>query len=367
MSDFINTRDLIGDQESIDRLSDGTLVNLKESGANVVGEYALLENTSVRLVELPNVSVIQRSAFQKCTSLEVIKLGGYGSSNSLTIDQVAFSGCSNLKHLLIDRPTMAALSYSTAFYYTPIARGEGAVYVPENLVDTYKADNLWGNYFIAKLSYYPLTVFDSIQDSWSTILTNPQYSTAYSIKDTKTMELTDGTKIKMDIAAIDADDKSDDSGKAKITWICHGIPYVHRMNATSTTSGGWADSEMRSWLASDVLTLIPQEIRSHIVSVKKTYYTVTPSIETLVSDDSIWIPSAREASLDVTTESSGVRYSAYFSQKKKYYGTTLKHWFLRSAVQDVTSYFWGVRDSGDRVWLPPTDSTYGVVFGFCTD
>ena len=371
MSEFVNTRDVIGDQATVDGLVEHSLTELKEDGIGIVETYACYKNTGLQSVEFPGVSQIKTYAFCDCSNLEVVKLGGEGSSNSLSIAENAFNGCSKLKHLVIDRPAMATLAAVSGLTGTPIARGEGAIYVPNELLSTYKSDNVWKNFFIADKTKYPMTEFTSLADySWSTILTNPDYATAYAVKDTKTMELTDGTKIKMDLAAIDTDVKSDNSGTAKMTWICHGIPYTHRMNATGVSTDGWVGSEMRSWLISDILSKIPTEIKSHIVSVKKSYRSKSPNDETLWSDDEIWIPSYKEVGFTKASyvESDGVVYSTLFttqlSRAKHNPSGSSGSWWLRSA--DGTTGFMYVSTSGNA---SNNSANYldGVVFGFCTD
>lgn len=367
---FVNTRDTIGDQATVDGLVEHSLTELKEDGIGIVEDYACFNNTGLQSIELPGVSQIKAHAFDRCSNLEVVKLGGEGSSNSLSIAGTAFKACSKLKHLIIDRPAMATLSATSALTGTLIEKGEGAVYVPENLVATYKANNNWKKYFITRLDKYPLSAFDTIEDSWSQIFANSNYATDYAVKGTKTLELTDGTKIKMDLAAIDTDVKSDNSGNAKMTWICHGIPYTHRMNATNATSGGWADSEMRSYLISDILSKIPTEIKSHIVSVKKSYRSKSPNDETLWSDDEIWIPSYKEVGFTNTSyiESDGVVYSSLFSssenRKKDDTSGSNSFWWLRSAYS--ATYFSCV-DTGGYGNSTNAYNTNGVVFGFCTD
>ena len=368
---FVNTRDTIGDQATVDGLVEHSLTELKEDGIGIVETSACCNNTGLQSLEFPAISQIKIAAFGNCSNLEVVKLGGEGSSNSLTIDANAFINCSKLKHLIIDRPAKASLAAVSGLEGTPIARGEGAVYVPNDLLSTYKSDNVWKNFFIVDKTKYPLSVFDSLADySWSTILTNPDYATAYAVKDTKTLELTDGTKIKMDLAALDTDVKSDNSGTAKMTWICHGIPYSHRMNAANTSAGGWADSELRSWLISDILSKIPQEIKSHIVSVKKTYRSKSPNDETLWSDDEIWIPSYKEVGFTNGSyvESDGVVYSSLFqtqtSRVKYNTSGSANVWWLRSA--DGTTKFKCVNDNGSENYYGANSSRW-VAFGFCTD
>ena len=374
---FVNTRDTLGDQATVDGLVEHSLTELKEDGIGIVETYACYKNTGLQSVELPGVSQIKANAFDGCSNLEVVKLGGEGSSNSLRIAENSFNACSKLKHLIVDRPAKASLAEVSALAGTPIARGEGAVYVPNDLLSAYKSDNVWKNFFIVDKAKYPLTEFTSLADySWSTILTNPDYATAYAVKDTKTLELTDGTKIKMDLAALNTDVKSDNSGAAKMTWICHGIPMTHRMNATAVTTDGWAGSEMRSWLISDILSKIPTEIKSHIVPVKKSYRSKSPNDETLWSDDEIWIPSYKEVGFTKASyiESDGVTYPDLFTSgtasaanatRVKYDSSgSAGYWWLRSA--NSTSGFRCVGDNGGE----DDGSAYftiGVVFGFCTD
>ena len=368
---FVNTRDTIGDQATVDGLVEHSLTELKEDGIGIVETHACYKNTGLQSVELPSVSQIKANAFDGCSNLEAVKLGGEGSSNSLSIAANAFNACSKLKHLIVDRPAKASLAEVSGLAETPIARGEGAVYVPNDLLSTYKSDNVWKNFFIVDKTKYPLSVFDSLADySWSTILTNPDYATTYAVKDTKTLELTDGTKIKMDLAAIDTDVKSDNSGTAKMTWICHGIPMTHRMNAAAVTTDGWAGSEMRGWLISDILSKIPTEIKSHIVSVKKSYRSKSPNDETLWSDDEIWIPSYKEVGFANASyiESDGVVYSGLFNLNKERikYNTSgsANVWWLRSASS--TTNFRCVDFYGSEVNYSASN-TVGVVFGFCTD
>ena len=375
---FVNTRDTIGDQATVDGLVSHSLTELKEDGIGIVETYACYHNTGLQSLELPNVSQIKENAFDGCSNLEVAKLGGEGSSNSLAIESNAFNSCEKLKHLIIDRPVKASLVAPSGLSGTPIDIGDGAVYVPESLVPTYKADSVWKNYFITRLEKYPLSAFDTIEDSWSTILSNASYATDYAVKDTKTLELTDGTKIKMDLAAIDTDVKSDNSGTAKLTWICHGVPYNHAMSSTyGDTTGGWADSDMRSWLISDILSKIPTEIKSHIVSVKKSYRSKKPNDETLWSDDEIWIPSYREVGFTSESyiESDGVTYPILFlpgnlnnaniSRKKTTPSSPYQAWWVRSCAS-ATSYNY-VNYMGKSSTVGSSSNDTGVVFGFCTD
>jgi hypothetical protein len=339
-----------------------------------VGTYAFYNHPNLERAVV-SAPTIEANAFQNATKLEVADLT---SEAAVSIAENAFNGCSAMKHLVVRSLTRSSLAATSALTGSPIALGEGGIYVPSSLLDSYKGGTNWSTYVnnIYPLGEYPRANFDSIDAAWSTILTDPDYATAYAVKDTKTLELTDGTKIKMDLAALDTDVKSDDSGTAKMTWICHGIPTTHRMNATAVTTDGWAGSEMRSWLISDILSKIPTEIKSHIVSVKKSYRSKSPNDETLWSDDEIWIPSYKEVGFTNASyvESDGVTYPTLFPSGT---GTAAKNarikhntsgsaslWWLRSALS--ATYFRCVRNLGDEGSVSAND-TLGVVFGFCTD
>lgn len=77
------------------------------------------------------------------------------NTGPVVIEANAFNGCSGLGHLIIRSETMATLSDANAFTGTKIANKAGTVYVPSELVNTYKADSKWTNYIIMPISAYP--------------------------------------------------------------------------------------------------------------------------------------------------------------------------------------------------------------------
>ena len=333
-----------------------------------VGTYAFYNHPNLEKVKV-SAPTIEANAFQNAKKLEVADLT---SETAVSIDANAFNGCSAMKHLIVRSLTRSSLAATSALAGSPIVLGDGGIYVQPSLLDSYKSGTNWSTYAnnIYPLGEYPKANFDSISDAWSTILTNPNYATAYAVKDTKTMELTDGTKIKMDLAALDTDVKSDNSGTAKMTWICHGIPMTHRMNATAVTTDGGAGSERRSWLISDILSKIPTEIKSHIAPVKKSYRSKSPNDKTLWSDDEIWIPSYKEVGFTNVSyiESDGVTYPDLFTSgtiRVKYDSSgSANGWWLRSANSSIN--FSCVYSDGS-VGNNRAGGERGVVFGFCTD
>lgn len=92
-------------------------------------------------VYLPKYQSVGSYEFYGCTSLEVLDL-------PLVKDlwSYAFSGCTNLKKLILRLPQGCALRELSAFNNTPIASGTGFIYVPDNLVEQYKAATNWSTY-----------------------------------------------------------------------------------------------------------------------------------------------------------------------------------------------------------------------------
>ena len=120
--------------------------------------------TSLTSINLPNVTSISSSNFQGCTSLTSINLpnlttigGGanFQDCTSLTsinlpnltaINGYTFQGCTSLTTVILRYNELVQLQNISAFNNTPIKSGTGYVYVPDDLVNTYKAATNWKSY-----------------------------------------------------------------------------------------------------------------------------------------------------------------------------------------------------------------------------
>lgn len=342
----------------------GTLTAYESSTNDTIAGYAFYNMTSLTSVVAP-VTTIGTYAFNGCTNLTTVELSGTGTA---TVSANAFAGCTKLNAVIIRSTSMSTLSATSAFTNTPIAAGLGAIYVPSSLVDTYKANTNWKNYFIASVDDYPLATFDTISDSWSEIfaaIDNKTYSTKYSIGDTKALTV-NGKTYYMQIAAFDTDVLADNSGNAPITWISKHVFDTHNMNSAAVTTDGWAASAMRTWLSDTILPTIDSTVRTRIKPVTKTYKDYTTS-STLSVADSLWIPSAVEIFGGTSYEDSGVRYSDLFpdteSRIKYSSSNSAAYWWLRSAYTATNFYY--VNTNGN-VTNNRALTTSGVVLGFCT-
>lgn len=213
----------------------------------------------------------------------------------------------------------------------------------------------------------------------------------------KTFTLSDGTVLEAQVVGILQDDKADGSGKAGLSFITKECYANHRMNATETNSGGWRDSEMRSWLNSTVLDWFPSDIKEHIVEVKKLTNNVgrTETADSVSETaDRIWLFSwaemfgpvtwnegSNQAYIDSVLSAEGTQYQLFAdngladSQSSDTKGILRKHvvsepskplsnWWVRSPTPNRADGFGDVNNGAiDNGGL--ATASQGVVFGFC--
>ena len=172
-----------GGTEMLDAFIDGSATELYSEVATVYG-YACYNRRNLASVVLPKTTTINASAFEGCTALKSVD-----APSATTISTKAFRLCSALENVKLPKARYlntetfgvcsmlrvadmpAAQSLSTAFYNcpaltalvlrvtsspasiganglynTPIAAGNGYIYVPRALVDSYKAATNWNTY-----------------------------------------------------------------------------------------------------------------------------------------------------------------------------------------------------------------------------
>lgn len=85
---------------------------------------------------------------------------------------------------------------------------------------------------------------------------------------TKRVTLTNGLEVGAQLVGIRHDELLDGTGKAGLTFM-FDAGIAERDAATQALNAGWADCELREWLDSDGLKLLPSELRALIKEVKK--------------------------------------------------------------------------------------------------
>lgn len=219
-----------------------------------------------------------------------------------------------------------------------------------------------------------------ITDTWEEIFAaeaDGTYKEKYQISDYKPLDLGDEGIINMQIAAFDADDKADGTGKAPITWIGRELPKTfHRMNPKFTVNedgtyqegtgavGGWEKCELRRYLKDTIKLLVPEIVRNNIVEVNKTSsaYDVEGKYFAQNTVDDMWIPNDKELSNSPCLYQSLFPNNASRVKKKVGYSQN-SSWWLRNARS--AGYYDIVSDNGsvDR-WTSYVE--FGVVLCFCT-
>ena len=116
MDEFINTADVIGDDEMCDQIIMRTVTQYKESRIAKVGTAAFVGCAALTIVDVPNVT---------------------------SIEQLSLSSCAALEALILGSDTVVALLHANALYGSGIANGTGYIYVPSALADRYKSATNW--------------------------------------------------------------------------------------------------------------------------------------------------------------------------------------------------------------------------------
>lgn len=124
-------------------------VSFKDGAKMVAWENAFDGCTGLEEIDLSNVDVSLATTFaymfQSCRSLKYINLSGWINADTHYTTRM-FSGCTSLEALVIDGESVFNLSAGSGLSTSGIGRGTGYVYVPDALVDSYKAASYWSTY-----------------------------------------------------------------------------------------------------------------------------------------------------------------------------------------------------------------------------
>lgn len=206
LDDMPNTIESIKGGISIEEITNKTLKECVNDSITKIGDYAFYDFRSLSVIRLPNVESIGTGSFTRCTGLKELNfpkcktIGSQsftscngvlainmpmlesvpqGAFNSITrlseinfpvmkkIETQGFYFCSSLERaefgqlesigqhgfnqtkisaLIIRAGAVCALVNANAFLNSPVVRGEGYIYVPKALVDSYKVATNWTAY-----------------------------------------------------------------------------------------------------------------------------------------------------------------------------------------------------------------------------
>lgn len=169
----------------------------------------------------------------------------------------------SIKALHLKYNYVIPLVNTTGLQFSSLRRsgGSGKIYVPDDLVDSYKKANNWRSFdsnIEKESNYSPESFQDSIKDSWATILNSP--AAAYKIGDTKTF-FTNNIPIQMKIVAKSdsAENISDflasGEGRATFTWAPTTISYFTPVTLNNVYSEGERSYNTEEILKSALATI----------------------------------------------------------------------------------------------------------------
>lgn len=224
------------------------------------------------------------------------------------------------------------------------------------------------------------------------------------VASTREVVLDDNTLAYARIVGFRHDQRADGSGVAGMTLMLSMLSE-QPMEASGAGTGGWESSSLRSWLASEGASLLPDDLAARVATVTKmTNNTgVTADVSSVTQTaDALWAFSAAEvcgqitwfedefaseisytAGLDAVLNAEGTQY-AYFSAAGvtgetggasgvlalTYRGSARSWWYRSAYPLDFAdtgsgSYFFRASETGFPSSVGQADVASGVVAGFC--
>ena len=224
-------------------------------------------------------------------------------------------------------------------------------------------------------------------DSWETIASNVKAGSTsnYHVGDEKEVDLgTTYGKHKVRIANMSTPNECNDSNfsQSACGFVVEftDIITTHVINPTSNNTGGWLNSQMKTFINNDIYNSLPQELKSVIITTETVSgrgrldtveYFTSPDKLYLLSTAEIW-PQGTDNEINFDTARDKTRQLDYYkikgvtTNREDWNGAIKKDstgsaywWWLRSARSDSGNGFYGVYFNGG--WYgSPARATCGV-------
>lgn len=118
-----------------------TIEELDNEYITYTHSYCICNKSKLKKIRLSGLTTINGYAISSCTAVHTIEF------EILTkINGVAFNGLTALETLIIRTPSVCTLANASTLARTKIEGGTGYIYVPDNLVDSYKSASNWSTY-----------------------------------------------------------------------------------------------------------------------------------------------------------------------------------------------------------------------------
>ena len=336
--------------------------------SNVTNMNSMFWNSKAITLDLSNFDT------SKVTNMKVM----FGNSQATTIDvshfdtsnvtnmEIMFAYMTNLKTIYASSKFVTtSVTSSTSMFEksTNLVGGAGTKYNKSYLDKTYAridGGTSKPGYFTEKPSTFST-------DSWATIVSSVKAGNTrgYKVGETKTIDLgtTYGTHT-LRIANTTTPSECSASGfsQSACGFVLEfaDIILYKEFNSSTSNTGGWSSSELRTFINNDIYNALPVDLRNIIIDTvvvsghgksNSTNFVTTDKLYLLAPKEifSNWSNSYDTAkSLTRTFDyyiSAGVTTSNY-SGAKKYKGTSAYYWWLRSAYSTSNSDFFRVNRSG---------------------
>ncbi len=202
----------------------------------------------------------------------------------------------------------------------------------------------------------------------------------------KTVTLTTGQSVEVQICGFYHDDRADADGKTGITFIFAEPVSIRVFNNSRTNLHGWEGSALRAYVVDDVVQQFPADLRAVVVpALKQTNNRGSSKISDSVSQtcDYAFLFSLRELYGEIGSYSveqnailnlEGEQYQLFRDRRvsevsqnpllERQYRTGTRNWWTRSASSDSATSFHVVSDDGIAT-QGDANFHYAVVPGFC--
>ena len=349
--------------------SQATIIDVSNfDTSNVTNMQCMFCDSKAATLDLSNFDTSNVTNMQgmfwksQATTLDV----SHFDTSNVTNMEVMFAYMTNLKTIYASSKFVTtSVTSSTSMFEksTNLVGGAGTKYNKSYLDKTYaRIDGGTSNpgYFTEKPSTFST-------DSWATIVSSVKAGNTrgYKVGETKTIDLgtTYGTHT-LRIANTTTPSECNASGfsQSACGFVLEfaDIILYKEFNSSTSNTGGWSSSELRTFINNDIYNAFPVDLRNIIIDTivvsghgknDSTNFVTTDKLYLLAPKEifSNWSNSYDTAkSLTRTFDyyiSAGVTTSNY-SGAKKYKGTSAYYWWLRSAYSTSNSDFFRVNRSG---------------------
>ena len=332
---------------------------------NMGGMFQHSQATTLDLSNFDTSNVTNMQGMFWKSQATTLDVSHFDTSNVINME-VMFAYMTNLKTIYASSKFVTtSVTSSTSMFEksTNLVGGAGTKYNKSYLDKTYaRIDGGTSNpgYFTEKPSTFST-------DSWATIVSSVKAGNTrgYKVGETKTIDLgtTYGTHT-LRIANTTTPSECNASGfsQSACGFVLEfaDIILYKEFNSSTSNTGGWSSSELRTFINNDIYNALPVDLRNVIIDTivvsghgksDSTNFVTTDKLYLLAPKEifSNWSNSYDTAkSLTRTFDyyiSAGVTTSNY-SGAKKYKGTSAYYWWLRSAYSTSNSDFFRVNRSG---------------------